>query len=407
MKVAQINSLYGFGSTGIIVRDIEQLLQKNGDTSCIIYQQANMSVENGLCVGNPIDWKLHAFFTRVRGKQAYGSVLSTKKMLNYLDKQNPDVVHLHNLHSNYINLNILLDYLAKKNIPTVITLHDCWFFTGKCFHFIVCGCEKWKTQCKNCPQNKEDVKSLFFDQSTQVFEDKKKYFQNIPSLTVVGCSEWMKNLAEKSPIFSGRKIFRIYNGVDTDIFHYRSSQTFRKRNRLDNYFVILGMANKWFQDRNRDILKNILDVLAEDEVIVIIGCSEEQKQKLIGINKVITMGYINNRDELADIYSSSDVFVNLTFEDTLPTVNMEAICCGTPVITYDSCGSPELVEDGRTGYIIPIKNFTALKNSLKKIREGNLSRYECEKIGQRCFNKNKQYLSYLQIYNDLKKDKGD
>ena len=119
------------------------------------------------------------------------------------------------------------------------------------------------------------------------------------------------------------------------------------------------------------------------------------------------MGYINNRDELADIYSSSDVFVNLTFEDTLPTVNMEAICCGTPVITYDSCGSPELVEDGRTGYIIPIKNFTALKNSLKKIREGNLSRYECEKIGQRCFNKNKQYLSYLQIYNDLKKDKGD
>lgn len=407
MKVAQINSVYGFGSTGIIVRDIEQLLQKNGDTSCIIYQQANMSVENGFCVGNPIDWKLHAFFTRVRGKQAYGSVLSTKKMLNYLDKQNPDVVHLHNLHSNYINLNILLDYLAKKNIPTVITLHDCWFFTGKCFHFIVCGCEKWKTQCKNCPQNKEDVKSLFFDQSTQVFEDKKKYFQNIPSLTVVGCSEWMKNLAEKSPIFSGRKIFRIYNGVDTDIFHYRSSQTFRKRNRLDNYFVILGMANKWFQDRNRDILKNILDVLAEDEVIVIIGCSEEQKQKLIGINKVITMGYINNRDELADIYSSSDVFVNLTFEDTLPTVNMEAISCGTPVITYDSCGSPELVEDGRTGYIIPIKNFTALKNSLKKIREGNLSRYECEKIGQRCFNKNKQYLSYLQIYNDLKKDKGD
>ncbi len=407
MKVAQINSVYGFGSTGIIVRDIEQLLQKNGDTSCIIYQQANMSVENGLCVGNPIDWKLHAFFTRVRGKQAYGSVLSTKKMLNYLDKQNPDVVHLHNLHSNYINLNILLNYLAKKNIPTVITLHDCWFFTGKCLHFIVCGCEKWKTQCKNCPQNKEDVKSLFFDQSTQVFEDKKKYFQNIPSLTVVGCSEWMKNLAEKSPIFSGRKIFRIYNGVDTDIFHYRSSQTFRKRNRLDNYFVILGMANKWFQDRNRDILKNILDVLAEDEVIVIIGCSEEQKQKLIGINKVITMGYINNRDELADIYSSSDVFVNLTFEDTLPTVNMEAICCGTPVITYDSCGSPELVEDGRTGYIIPIKNFTALKNSLKKIREGNLSRYECEKIGQRCFNKNKQYLSYLQIYNDLKKDKGD
>lgn len=407
MKVAQINSVYGFGSTGIIVKDIDKMLQSNGDTSCIIYQKANIPVKNGFCVGNPLEWKLHAFFTRVIGKQGYGSVLSTNKLLKYLDIQRPDIVHLHNLHSNYINLNMLLDYLARKNIPTVITLHDCWFFTGKCFHFVVSGCEKWRTKCRNCPQNKQDIKSLFFDQSTQVFEDKKKYFQSIPTLTVVGCSEWMKHLAEQSPVFAGKQISRIYNGVDTDIFYHRQSQIFRKKNRLNNHFVILGMANKWLQDRNRSIFENILNVLSENDVIVIIGCSEEQKRNLSSINKVITVGYINDRNKLADIYSSADVFVNLTFEDTLPTVNMEAICCGTPVVTYDSCGSPELVEEGKTGYIIPIKNFTALKKSLKKIKAGYLSRYECEKIGHMCFNKNEQYLNYLQIYNDLKKDKGN
>lgn len=408
MKVAQINSVYGFGSTGIIVKDIEQMLKQNGDSSCIIYQQTKIPVENGFRVGNLVDWKVHAFMTRIRGKQGYDSILSTKKMLTYLDMENPDIVHLHNLHSNYINLNMILDYLRKKNIPTVVTLHDCWFFTGKCYHFVVSGCHRWETICRNCPQNKEDVKSLFFDQSSRVFEDKRKHFQNISALTVVGCSEWIKNLARKSPIFANKKIVQIYNGVDTDIFYSRHNRLFREKNSLGNQFVILGMANKWLQNRNRDIFERILGALSTDDVIVIIGCSEDQRRDFSHSNKVIPIGYINDRNELADIYSSADVFVNLTLEDTLPTVNMEAICCGTPVITYDSCGSPELVEEGKTGYIIPANSFIALKNSLKKIKEGNLSRHECEEIGHRCFNKNEQYLKYLQVYNDLiKRKKGD
>lgn len=403
MKVAQVNSVYGFGSTGIIVKDLDQMLCQHGDTSCVVYQKTNIAVENGFRVGNPVDWKLHALFTRVIGRQGYGSIMATKQMLKYLDIQRPDIVHLHNLHTNYINLNILLRYLEEKNIPTVITLHDCWFFTGKCFHFVISGCDKWKTQCRDCPQNKEDVKSLFFDQSAQVFEDKKKNFQNISSLTVVACSKWMEKLAEQSPIFVGKKITQIYNGVDTEIFRYRSNRTFRKKNKLNNYFVILGMANKWLLHKNSDVFENLLNTLSDDEVIVIIGCSEDQKQRLTVHKKIITMGYINNRDELADIYSSSDVFVNLTFEDTLPTVNMEAICCGTPVITYDSCGSPELVENGKTGYIIPVRSFIDLKASLKKIRTGHFLRYKTEQIGHTNFDKNKQYLRYLEIYNDLKK----
>lgn len=401
MKVVQINAVYGFGSTGIIVRDIDQMLKQHGEDSCVVYQKSEVLCKDGFRVGNPIDWKWHALLTRVQGKQGYASIWSTQKMLNYLDIQKPDIVHLHNLHSNYINLNMLLSYLAKKNIPTVVTLHDCWFFTGKCFHFIACGCDKWKNRCGNCPQNKEDVKSLIFDQSRRVFEDKEKYFQEISNLTVVGCSDWIKNLAEKSPVFYGKNIIRIYNGVDTDIFYYRDKQLFRNKNKLNNQFVILGMANKWMQKKNRDIFKEVVNSLEEDESLIIIGCSENQQKELSGMNKVFAFGYIKDRNELADIYSSSNVFVNLTFEDTLPTVNMESICCGTPVITYASCGSPELVEEGRTGYVISTKNFTALRNSLSRIKAGTLSRAECEKVGQKRFDKNIQYLKYLKVYKDL------
>lgn len=401
MKVAQINSVYGFGSTGIIVRDIEHMLKQKGDACCVICQKAEAPFDNVFRVGNPLDWKIHALSTRVLGKQGYASVLATRKTLAYLETEKPDIVHLHNLHSNYINLNMLLDYLAKKEIPTVLTLHDCWFFTGKCFHFVTSGCDKWKTECKDCPQNKQDVKSLIFDRSKSVFEDKKKYFQNIPKLTVVGCSEWIKNLAMISPIFKGKKIYRIYNGVDTDVFYYRKSQTFREKNGLTNQFLILGVANKWLQHRNQKVFEKLVNSLSEDEVIIIIGCSEKQKIELSGINKVIALGFVKDRNELAELYASVNVFVNLTFEDTLPTVNMEAICCGTPVITYNSCGSPELVEEGRTGYVIPVNDFAALKNSLLMIKEGKLSRHECERIGQASFNKNERYLEYLGIYEDL------
>ena len=336
MKVVQINAVYGFGSTGIIVRDIDQMLKQHGENSCVIYQKSELPVDNGFCVGNPVDWKWHAFMARVQGKQGYASILSTKKMLTYLDAQKPDIVHLHNLHSNYVNLNMLLDYLAKNNISTVVTLHDCWFFTGKCFHFITSGCEKWKYKCDNCPQNKADVKSLFFDQSRSVFEDKKKYFQRIAKLTVVGCSEWIKKLSEQSPIFRGKNILRIYNGVDTSVFYYRDEQVFRSKNKLNNQFVILGMANKWLLEENKEIFDRLVKSLEEDETVVIIGCSEEQRKKLSDIKRVLAVRYVKGRNELADIYASSNVFVNLTFEDTLPTVNMESICCGTPVITYDS-----------------------------------------------------------------------
>lgn len=397
----QINAVYGYGSTGIIVKDLRELSKEKGIYGTVACQTTTVSDENIYQIGNKYDWKIHALLTRIFGKQGYASRFTTKQFLKFLDEEKPDIVHLHNLHANYINLNMLLLYLAKKNISTVLTLHDCWFFTGKCFHFVGCGCEKWKTGCGDCPQNKEDVKSLFFDCTKSVFRDKEIAFQAIPNLTVVGCSDWIKGLAKQSSMFAGKKITRIYNGVDTSVFYQRDSDKLKKKNMLENKFVILGMANKWLKKENTEIVKKLIENLSDDDRVVIVGCTDQQKKELKKYSQVLTFGFITDRNTLADIYSSADVFVNMTFEDTLPTVNMEAICCGTPVITYNSCGSPELVRTGVTGYVISQKSECELFNALYKVKNGLIDRDKCAAEGVKRFDKTSQYQKYIRLYQNI------
>ena len=242
MKVMQINAVYDYGSTGVIVKDIDEVLQKYGYESYVAYVNCKNSPKNGYKIGNQIDYKLHALLTRIFGKQAYFSTFKTKTFLRYIDMIKPDIIHLHNLHSNYINLNLLLRYIIKNNIKTVITLHDCWFFTGKCFHYMTYKCNKWQTECDNCPKLKKDVPSWFFDRSRKVFIDKKRYFSQIDDLVVVGVSNWISNEAKKS-FFKNKKIIAIHNGVDIDIFKPMDSNI-RKKYKIEGKFVVLGMADR-------------------------------------------------------------------------------------------------------------------------------------------------------------------
>ena len=283
MKVLQINAVYGSKSTGVIVKDIENLLNDNGHTAFVAYQTAQNPPENSYKIGNKLDWKFHAVLARVFGKQAYFSKTATKRLLKYIDKIRPDVVHLHNLHSNYINLNMLCDYLAEKNIKTVYTLHDCWCFTGKCTHYVAVGCDKWQTTCGNCPQNKCEQPSLFFDATPKVLEDKIEHLNKIKDLTLVACSEWIKGEAEKS-LLKPKNITVIYNGVDTEIFKPHES-SFREQNGLGDEFLIMGMADKWCLEENKIAVQKIVES-NKDSKIVIVGCKKNQQQMFEGYDNV-------------------------------------------------------------------------------------------------------------------------
>lgn len=398
MRILQVNAIYGSKSTGTIVKDIDLLLQSKGHESYVAFQKSTEVPTNGYKIGNKLDYKIHALLTRLLGKQGYFSISSTKKFLKYIDKIKPDIVHLHNLHSNYINLNMLLKYLEYKNIHTVITLHDCWFFTGKCFHYQVANCDRFKDSCGNCPLIKKDVPSWFFDPTAQVLSDKKKLFNNIKSLTVVGVSNWISSEAKKG-IFKDKDVVTIHNGVDINIFRPTPSEM-REKLGLKDDFVILGAANKWLDPLNRQVFKYILSNITPDMKIVIFGCDKEQLKQLP--DSVIGIGYITDRNEISKLYSMADVFVNVTFEEALGLVNIESLACGTPVITYESGGSPETISE-RTGIVVPKGDKEGLLKAILKIKDRGKAIYEqnCIDHVEKNFVVEDRYKEYVDLYKKI------
>lgn len=395
----QINAVYGRGSTGEIVKDISNTAVEQGWDSYVACSEKifnDKKKNNIIYIGNSLDHKIHSFCSRLFGLHGYFSLVSTFLFLKRVDKLKPDIIHIHNIHSNYINVNMLFRYINKKKIQTIISLHDCWFFTGKCYHYMYDGCNKWKDSCGKCPRLKKEIPSYFFDFSRKILKDRKKYIGNSPFVHVVGVSEWITNEAKMS-VLKDRVYGTIYNGVDFEIFSKKS--TFLKNYlNLQGKFVILGMANKWLSANNRDTLEYISENLADQSVLVLIGCKEKVKLS----DKVFGIPFISDRSKLAEFYSMADVFVNVTKVDTLPTVNIEALACGTPVITYDSGGSGEIL-NGRTGYIVPYGDYIELYHSIEKVKKNGKHCYtdHCVEHAHILFDNQKCYRGYINLYDSL------
>lgn len=396
MKIVQINAIYGEKSTGSIVRELDQLIQQENMESWVVYRNSTVQIQNGIRVGNKLDWVCHAIRTRVDGKQGYGSWRATRRLLSELDRITPDVLHLHNVHSNFLNLRLVMQYAKRRSIAVILTLHDCWFFTGKCYHFADIDCEKWKSGCGHCPKRKVDIPSMMWDSSAKVFSERVRLF-DYDKLYVVGCSKWVTSLAAQSPVFSTAKCQTIYNGVDTELFCPKNVCG----NRATDTLTIVTMANKWFESGNKAVRESLLQNLLVSDRLMIIGCTEVQQQEYTKDDRVNTIGYVRNRKELAALYAQGDVFLNLTHIDTLPTVNMEALSCGTPVITYDAGGSGELVRQGETGYVVKPDDVEGVLDALEQIRNGAISREICRVYAESHFDEKQNFYEYLHLYQEI------
>lgn len=405
MRLLQINAVYGVGSTGTIVADIHKLALNNGIDSFVAYSSsslANDQITNGYVVGGTLGKKAHAALSRIGGKQAYYSNFATYRLIEHIKKISPDIAHLHNLHSNYIHLNMLLDFLAKNNISTVLTLHDCWFFTGGCFHYASENCLKWLENCGECPKKLKDTPAYFSDNSSEILKDRKKYFSAIDDLTVVGASNWIAGEAGKT-FFKDKIIVTVHNGVDTEFFKYTPSD-FRKKYNLNDKFIVLGAANKWLAPVNSETLKTVTDGLPEDCALVIIGCSENQKNGLP--KNVVPLDFIRDRDELRKIYSAADVFANCTREDTFPLIDLEVQSCGTPLVTYRNTGASETVDE-KCGFSVENGDPGELLNTilnLKKIGKATFSE-NCREWVQSHFDRDKNYEKYIDLYQNIYKER--
>jgi putative colanic acid biosynthesis glycosyltransferase len=396
IRVLQINSVCGIGSTGRIATDIHQVLKEQGHESYIAFgRDEPKNCDSVIRIGSNWDVYRHVALTRVFDKHGFGSKRATRAFLREVDKLNPDIIHLHNIHGYYLNVELLFDYLKVADKLVIWTLHDCWAFTGHCSHFDYIGCTKWRTGCFDCPQKEEYPKSVLFDNSRDNFFRKKTAFTGVKNLTIVTPSQWLAGLVGDS-FLGDYPVKVINNGIDLSVFKPTPSD-FRQRYSLENKFIILGVANVWTEKKGFYYFIELSGHLMPDEVIVLVGLTEKQKATLpsgiIGIKRT------NSVEELAEIYSDADVFINLTLEDNFPTTNLEALACGTPVITFDTGGSAESIDKtygfiARQGSLDDTLNFIRIvKKNRKKVYEEN-----CLNRARRLYDKKDRFADYISMY---------
>ncbi len=401
MKVLQINAISRIRSTGRLCADIADYLNAIGDDGYIAYS-AGLPYEKGYKIGTLFEMKVHSFLSRLFGFQGYFSKGGTKKLLEYMDALKPDVVHLHNLHANYINLPRLFGYLKKNDIPTVITLHDCWFFTGKCAHFTVQDCYKWKTGCGDCPRLKKDNKSWFFDRTTKMYNDKKNWLTGTQNLAVVGVSDWITGEAKKSFLSSARLITRIYNWIDLEVFKPVNAEPLRKKYGFENHFIVLGVASGWTTAKGLDGFLALAKILPDDMRIVLVGRISTEVSLS---DRVIHIPETNDVNEMVKLYAMADVFVHFSPEESFGLVTAEALACGTPAVVIGSTASPELVGTG-CGFIAGSGDAQEILQNIQKIKTAGKQHFSenCRSFAVNHFSKEDQIKDYVEVYKRISQD---
>ena len=392
MKVFQINSVCGVGSTGRIVCDIKERLEADDNKCQVAYGRGYYENPDCIKIESDLVFKAHVFFSRITDRQGFYSTSATKRLVRSIEHFKPDIIHLHNIHGYYLDIRVLFEFLKQYNKPVVWTLHDCWAFTGHCAYFSFVNCDKWKTGCGGCPQKSAYPASYILDDSKKSFLEKKRLFTGVENMNIVTPSNWLADLAKES-FLGDFPILTINNGIDLSVFKPVESK-FKEKHHLHGKKIVLGIANVWEKRKGLDDFITLSKLLPDDYKIILVGLTEKQiaalPSNIMGITRTA------NINELVELYSAADVFANPTKEDNFPTVNIEAIACGTPVVTYNTGGSGEMLNE-KCGIVVESGDVNALAKAICKI---NLNSEDCVAKALE-FEKNKQYNLYLELYKNL------
>lgn len=405
-KLLQLNTVVNCGSTGTITEAIGAMAIANGWESYIAFGRFPRTSESKLIpFGSKWSIFLHGLQTRLFDRHGLGSVLATKKLIKQIKHIQPNVIHLHNIHGYYINIKILFDFLKVADIPVVWTLHDCWAFTGHCSYFDFVQCEKWKTHCEHCPQKKEYPASLFFDRSKNNFSQKKQWFTSVKNMTIVPVSYWLGDLVKES-FFADIPIHVIQNGIDTNVFTPQSDaakENIRNKYGIGERRIVLGVASPWAERKGLKDFVRLSEIIGDDIAIVLVGLNKEQIRSLP--KNIIGLERTEDRQQLVDLYSAADVFVNPTWEDNFPTTNLEALACGTPVITYKTGGSVEAVT-AETGFVVEKGNLLEFAAAISYVIGKGNGHYAqaCRARAEKYFNKQVKFEEYYRLYEGLLSD---
>ena len=405
-KLLQVNPVIRNNtSTGRIMQEIGDVAMANGWESYIAYSKGRDGIRpctsKLLPVGNKLSVAIHGLWTRLTDRHGLASNAATRKFIKDVKKLQPDIIHIHNIHGYFLNYQILFEYLKQADIPVVWTVHDSWIYTGHCYYYSSIRCDRWQNGCGKCPQQRLFPTSWFVDGSRQNYKHKDKAFNSIKDkLTIVPVSQWIRG--EMSRSFLKDCNFQvIHNGIDLNVFDVQpDDKAVREKYNLGDMKIILGLASIWSKEKGWDDFMAMSKMLNEDEVIVMVGVTEKQMEQLpegiVGIRRT------ENVRQLAELYSAATAFVNPTWQDNYPTVNLEAIACGTPVVTYRTGGSIEAVTE-ETGFVVEQGDVKGLLAAVREIARKGKEQYtaKCRAHALKNFRKEERYADYLKLYENI------
>ena len=405
-KLLQINPVIRINtSTGRIMQEIGELARANGWETYIAYSQGRDGVSPNAAhlipVGNRWSVAWHGIMTRLFDRHGLASERATRQLIAEIQQIQPDIIHIHNIHGYFLNYRILFEYLSNANIPVIWTVHDCWLYTGHCYYYSYVGCDKWKSQCEQCLQRRDFPTSWWVDRSKQNFWDKKKAFTSVPKelLTIVPVSEWIHGEMKQS-FLKDYPYQVIHNGINLENFQVYPADDVKKRYGLEGKRIHLGVASIWMEEKGWNDFMQLAGMLNPDEVIVLVGVKEEQKKGLPAT--IVPISRTDNLKQLAELYAAAEALVNPTWQDNYPTVNLEAIACGTPVVTYRTGGSIEVITPD-TGFIVEQGDISGLLAAVRTIEERGKDYYQtkCRAYAEAHFRKEDRYADYLKLYENL------
>lgn len=388
MKILQINSFFSVGGPPRIMNGIYDTLKEQGhECKIAAAREAFYAPKDSWRIGGGLDVKFNGVMARIFDNEGFNAKKATKELIAKIEEYDPDIIHLHNLHGYCINVEILFDYLKRADKKVFWTLHDCWSFTGHCAYFEMADCARWKTKCENCPQKKEYPSSIVLSNAEKNFKRKKELFTGLTDMTIVTPSQWLADLVKQS-FLKEYPVKVVNNGIDTEIFKPTESDIHKKYG-LDNKKVVLGVAQVWDKRKGLDDFIKLSKVLDESYKIVLVGLSEKQVAQLP--DNIIKITRTKNATELAQWYTAADLFVNTTYEDNYPTVNLEAQACGTPAVTYRTGGSPESVP---ASHVVEQGDIDALVSLIKEI----CSKDNPEIKDASNYDRKTRYAEYIELY---------
>ena len=396
MVIVQIASA-STGGIGRLTRDISDVLNQKGISNYIAYGRGEIfDSERDYMFGSRTEILMHGALTRLTDKTGLYSKNGTLQLLEFLDRVKPNIIQLHNLHGYYLNYEILFQYIKSHNITTVWTLQDCWANTVHSTHYTFVRCDQWKSQCYRCTQQRRYPTCWFKGNVKENYERKRRAFTGVENLTLVTPSKWLADQTKYS-FLKGYETKVINNGIDLKLFRVKGKTDISKYHIPDKK-IVLGLASTWGDRKGESDFIRLAAMLSPEYVVVMVGLSSQKIKKLP--SNVIGIEHTENVEDLVDIYNAAEIFLNLTYEDNFPTTNLEAMACGTSVLTYRTGGSPESITK-EVGYVVPVGDIQAVRDIVVAHRKNHQTILACRENALK-YDKNDRFNEYVELYTHLK-----